>query len=91
MKKMIVGFFALCLVLTILSRQDRSLSAENDAKKLFEKRCGLCHPIDRPKSKKKTREDWEKTVTRMKNVHKAPISDEEAKVIVDYLSENYGK
>lgn len=72
-----------------------SASAEDkgvkDAQKLFESRCSLCHSIDRPGSKKKTREEWEATVMRMKNVNGAPVTDEEAKVIIDYLAEKYGK
>lgn len=62
-----------------------------DAKALFEQKCSTCHSIDRPKSKKKTAKEWENTVMRMKNVNGCPITDEEAKVIIDYLSKNYGK
>jgi cytochrome c2 len=61
-----------------------------DGKALFEKKCRLCHSIERPKSKQKTADGWKSTVTRMKNVNGAPITDEEAKIIIDYLAENYG-
>ena len=33
---------------------------------------------------------WKAQVLRMKAVFKAPISDEEAQSVVDYLSQNYG-
>jgi cytochrome c2 len=62
-----------------------------DAKALFEQMCSMCHSIDRPKSEKKTAKEWESTVMRMKNVHGCPIRDDEAKIIIDYLSKNYGK
>jgi mono/diheme cytochrome c family protein len=61
-----------------------------DAKSLFEKNCSRCHTIERPKSKKKTKEGWETTVMRMKKVNGCPITDEEAQIIIDYLTRNYG-
>ena len=33
---------------------------------------------------------WRAQVLRMKNVFKAPITDEQAQSVVDYLSQNYG-
>jgi len=62
----------------------------NDPKLLFEKKCSACHPSERPKSLKKSKQDWEKTVLRMKNKKGSNISEEEAKVIIKFLSENYG-
>jgi len=61
------------------------------ARQLFESKCGLCHSIDRPGSKNKTKEEWRTTVMRMKNVNRAPITAEEAEAIIDHLAENYGK
>lgn len=61
-----------------------------DAGKLFERKCSICHTIERPKSKRKTKAEWTKTVTRMKNTNGCPISDEEAGSIIDYLAENFG-
>ena len=63
---------------------------EVDGKTLFEKKCSLCHEIERPKLNKKSRDGWEATVMRMKKVNSAPVTDEEAKIIIDYLAENYG-
>lgn len=63
---------------------------ENEGKALFEEKCGMCHPIDRAKSLKKSREGWEATVMRMKNRNAAPITEEEAKKIIDYLAKTYG-
>ena len=70
-----------------------ALAAEGgakDAKALFEEKCSICHGLDRPTSKKKTAEEWTKTVMRMKNGNGCPITDDEAKAVVDYLAKNYG-
>jgi cytochrome c5 len=61
-----------------------------DAKTLFEKKCSACHSADRPKSLKKTNEEWAKTVTRMKE-KTANITNDEASMIIDYLAKTYGK
>jgi len=72
----------------------RSFSANEtkvDAKELFEKKCSVCHSLDRPRSKKKALKEWEKTVTRMIASRGAKITDEEAKLVIDYLAKNYGR
>lgn len=61
-----------------------------DAKALFEQKCSTCHGIEMSTSKKKTSNDWQSTVIRMKDVNGTPITDEEAKDIIDYLSKHYG-
>lgn len=63
---------------------------ENAGKTLFEKSCGKCHGLERPKTKKKTRAEWETTVLRMKKIG-ATVTEEEAKLIIDHLSEAYKK
>ena len=62
-----------------------------DARALFESKRSICHKPDRATSKKKTPREWQATVTRMKDVRKAPVSDKEAEIITGYLSANYGK
>ena len=61
-----------------------------DAKTLFEKKCSACHSADRAKSASKTSEEWTKTVTRMKT-KTANISNDEAGIIINYLTKTYGK
>ena len=56
-----------------------------DAKELFETKCSVCHPTSRPLGKNKDRDGWTATVTRMQKVNGCPISDDEAKRIIDYL------
>ncbi len=62
-----------------------------DPKALFEKKCSSCHKVDRATSKQKTAAEWTETVMRMKNKNGAPITDEEAKTIIDHLAKSYGK
>ena len=89
MKKMVVYAITLMFI-SVAATTGYGEEKKVDAKTLFEKNCSRCHTIERPKSKKKTKEAWEKTVMRMKNVNGCPITDEEAKIIIGYLSENYG-
>lgn len=55
---------------------------------LLEERCSVCHPSARPKSKQKSPEQWEATVTRMMGKG-AKLTDDEKKTLVDYLSTTY--
>ncbi len=54
-------------------------------KALFEAKCSICHPLSRPLGEHKDRAAWTRDVTRMQKVNGCPITDEEAKVIIDYL------
>jgi cytochrome c5 len=55
------------------------------AKALFEEKCSACHALSRPLGKNKDRDGWAKTVIRMQKVNGCPITDAEAKEIIDYL------
>jgi cytochrome c5 len=62
-----------------------------DAKALFEKRCSLCHSTSRALGKTKIAKEWRQTVTRMQGYAGGRISDEEAKIIIEYMTEIRGK
>jgi mono/diheme cytochrome c family protein len=62
--------------------------AQDDGAALLEQRCSVCHPSARPKSKQKTPEQWEATVTRMMGKG-AQLTPEEKKGLIDYLSKTY--
>ena len=66
-------------------------TAEDNAKVLLEKRCSLCHPGSRPLGTNKSGDEWRQTVMRMKTYAGDRISDEEAEIIIDYLTEIRGK
>jgi cytochrome c5 len=54
-------------------------------KALFEAKCQSCHELGRPLGKTKDRSGWTATVKRMQQVNRAPINDQEADEIIDYL------
>lgn len=60
--------------------------ADADAKALFEEKCSMCHLLSRPLSRNRERKWWVETVTRMQRVNGCPITDEEARTIIDYLA-----
>lgn len=94
MKKVLVSVFtcgAIALSGLWYQAQASDEGEKGKAEQLFESKCSLCHSINRPKSKKKSREGWESTVMRMKNKNGCPITDEEAKMIIDYLAEEHGE
>lgn len=88
--KQLAVYLVTILFLAVTTISVHSGEKGKDAKALFEQKCSLCHSIDRPKSKKKSDDEWKSTVMRMKNVNGAPITDEEAEMIIKYLTENYG-
>ena len=62
--------------------------AGDEGASLLEERCSVCHPSARPKSKQKTPEQWEATVTRMMGKG-AKLTEKEKQVLVEYLSKTY--
>ena len=94
MKRMIVSILTFSVIAVSGFWHDALSSDEAgkmDGQKLFESKCSLCHTIERPRSKNKTKAGWETTVMRMKNTNGAPLTDEEARAIIDYLSGKHGK
>ena len=90
MKNVIVAVTALCMALLAGSFQHLSAGEKNNPRRLFEKKCSICHSIDRATSITKTKKGWKITVMRMKDEQDAEISNEEARIIINYLAENYG-
>jgi hypothetical protein len=65
-------------------------TATPDGGVLYEEKCSLCHSLERPESKRMTYDEWHSTVLRMKNQNGAPITDQEAEVITEYLAATRG-
>lgn len=53
--------------------------------------CRICHSLDYITTQQKfTKVKWQAEVTKMIKTYGAPISEENAKIIADYIATNYG-
>ena len=61
-------------------------------KEVVENNCASCHSLDYIKmnSPFMTGKVWESEVTKMIKSYHAPIEEADAKVIIEYLTKNYG-
>jgi mono/diheme cytochrome c family protein len=66
---------------------------DGPGRELVEARCAMCHSLDyvQMNSPFLDRKGWEASVGKMIKAMGAPIGEEEAKAIIDYLAQNYGK
>lgn len=65
---------------------------EKTAKQIFESKCSSCHSLEWPLERRKTKDGWKETVKRMrKKTAGNVITDEDEKIIVDYLYKIRGK
>jgi len=56
---------------------------------IVETRCSLCHGVDRVVTVKRTPAQWNKIVARMVYLG-APLTPDQSKTVLDYLSANFG-
>jgi mono/diheme cytochrome c family protein len=89
MKMLMVILAAVCAAIISGTGAFGAEKKTGDAKGLFEKKCGACHGLDRATSQRRTAQEWERTVLRMKESLGAPLTDQEARTIIDYLSKSY--
>ncbi len=84
---------AVALAAPVLAAADDSGVQLKDAegKDLTSSRCVICHSLEYIPSNAPAmdRAAWQKTVQKMRERFGAPITDEEAKSILDYLSATY--
>ena len=59
------------------------------AEALLQERCTQCHGLNQTTSARKSRGEWDQTVTRMVSKG-ANLNDEEQTVLIDYLAQTYG-
>ena len=66
---------------------------DGEGRQVVEANCVMCHSLDyiQMNSPFLDRKGWEASVNKMIKVMGAPISESDAKTIVDYLSAQYGK
>ena len=67
-------------------------AAPGPGREIFIAHCSSCHSMDyiRMHAPFGTRALWESSVAKMRNAFKAPVGDEDARAIVEYLSVAYG-
>lgn len=84
---------AVLLATPVLAADDEGSVQLKDGpgKELTSGRCAICHSLDYIPSNAPAmdRAAWQKTVQKMRERFGAPISDEDAKSILDYLSATY--
>jgi mono/diheme cytochrome c family protein len=82
---------ALAATIVVAAEQKVELKA-GPGRDQVEANCVACHSLDYivGNSPFMTRQVWDAEVTKMIKAFGAPISDADAKVIVDYLAANYG-
>lgn len=83
--------YCLCCVLFVMVFT-RGAEAEKqvDPKALFESTCSQCHSLDVPRGERLTRDGWTAILSRMKS-NGCVISDAETKILIEYLSKEFGK
>lgn len=85
-------FLALVLVDAAAAQESEVMLKEGPGKdKVLQ--CAGCHSLDYipMNSPFLNKTGWSATVAKMINVYGAPISKEDAEIIVNYLVQNYGK
>jgi sulfite dehydrogenase (cytochrome) subunit B len=82
------------LVAGVVFAQERRLELKDGpGRDKVEANCASCHSLDyiQGNSPFMNRGVWDAEVTKMIKAYGAPISDADAKEIVDYLAKNYGQ
>ena len=90
--KKIMLWQILTMLLASGALQAEPEAAPGAGREVFIARCTICHSIDYVEMHARfgTRQVWETAVNKMRNAFKAPLTDEEAKQILDYLERQYG-
>lgn len=68
-----------------------AVSAREEGKALFKKKCGVCHGLDRATAQTETREGWAAVIKEMQGKRTDWISEEDAAKILEYLASRYGE
>lgn len=57
---------------------------------LIEANCQRCHTLRRILSTNRTRREWQKVLDRMRTTYRASLTSGESKIVLEYLTRNYG-
>jgi competence ComEA-like helix-hairpin-helix protein len=61
------------------------------AEEMFTRVCIKCHTADRVVGSRRTRSQWEETITMMQTARGAVITDEEFETVLNYLVKEHGR
>lgn len=92
-----MGRISISIVTAAMIMASVSAAAENNTVaggNLFHAKCSLCHSDEIPLNMKKDQKGWEETVKLMQQKKPNFISDQEAKIIINFLlahSQDTGK
>jgi len=81
-------FITVAVIFPFASQGCQSDSAGIDGARLLEERCSVCHKSEIPKNARKSRAEWDKTVSRM-IARGAKLSPDEKRALVRYLARVY--
>ncbi|MBI9046707.1 MAG: hypothetical protein JEZ06_19615 [Anaerolineaceae bacterium] len=74
----------------VVEDESEIVASSNEGKELLESRCTECHTLGKVESASKTSEEWQSNVERMV-LKGASLNEEEQGILIEYLSETYGK
>lgn len=86
--KSIIAVASLIITASLATGSFAATAVKVDGAALLEERCSVCHKADRPKSAKKAKAEWDKTVTRMIGKG-AKLSADEKTILIDHLAKTY--
>ena len=86
---LLLSFF---FAITATAGENQILLKNRPGKSQVVAQCAMCHSLDyiTMHATILDRAGWEKTVGKMINVMGAPINDADKKIIINYLTQNYG-
>lgn len=92
MRRIFAGLAAVLFAANVHAQENSVPLKPGAGRDIVEKNCGACHSLDYPRinSPFLDRQGWESEVNKMIKVFGAPTEIADAKIIIDYLAENYG-
>lgn len=93
MPRMIVATAALILLTVPVLAEEQPIDLKpGPGLETVQGNCGSCHSLDyiRMNSPFLNAAGWQAEVTKMIKTYGAPVTDNDAKIILDYLTKNYG-
>jgi cytochrome c553 len=90
MSRLTSGIIALIISCSFAAAQSSPIKLpEGEGKEVAERVCGACHGVETVVSERHTKTEWQKISDDMV-ARGADATDSELKVIVEYLTKNYG-